>query len=169
MIHAAEAAFADGLQVNPGLAILLNGLGEVRQRRMLEAYGTSCQIFPRPFLTVSWSASPVATTSPESPRAVQPTISHHAITPSPDPSPCAPSGADSSDESDAAVNESCDKADLSSTCKVLEGNDLSMLERHTARACTSAAEVVTDIEIPTHPPTHARARKHTHMQNRIAT
>jgi len=56
MLQAAEAAFMDGLQVNPGLSVCLNGLGQVRRQRMVDDYTHTIQYFPRPFITVRWNA-----------------------------------------------------------------------------------------------------------------
>jgi hypothetical protein len=56
----------DGLQVNPGLDMLLNGVGHVREERMKCEYGDRQLWYPRPFLTLSWrSASPPTPAPPD--------------------------------------------------------------------------------------------------------
>lgn len=57
MLSAAEVAFTDGLQVNPGLAMLLSGVAEVRQRRVVAAFGDNVHWYPPPFVTVTWKAA----------------------------------------------------------------------------------------------------------------
>ena len=60
MLGAAEVAFTDGLQVNPGLAMLLSGVAEVRQRRVVAAFGDNVHWYPPPFVTVTWKAAAAA-------------------------------------------------------------------------------------------------------------
>ena len=68
LLHAAEAAFLDGLQVAPGLAVLVIGLGQVRHLRMLAAYGNQFHWFPRPFITITCTAEKWCTDAEESAR-----------------------------------------------------------------------------------------------------
>lgn len=118
MIHAAESAFNDGLQVSPGLAVLLNGLGEIRQRQMLDAYSDHLQMFPRPFITVSWSAALPGL----APSTQWPALPSNLL-PAPDSPTPEPSSNSENGSSETASSE------------VLGGNDVSMLEKREGDVC----------------------------------
>jgi len=64
LLNAAETAFMDGLQVNPDLPILLKGIAELRHRRLVAVYGDKVQLYPPPFITMTWSAASAPTTNP---------------------------------------------------------------------------------------------------------
>jgi len=71
MLNAAELAFTDGLQVNPGLAVLMSGVAEVRQRRVVAAFGDNVHWYPPPFVTMTWKAA-VSTPPSTSPGCASP-------------------------------------------------------------------------------------------------
>jgi tetratricopeptide (TPR) repeat protein len=64
LLNAAETAFMDGLQVNPDLPILLKGIAELRHRRLVAVYGDKVQLYPRPFITLTWNSASAPTTNP---------------------------------------------------------------------------------------------------------
>ena len=131
MIHAAESAFNDGLQVSPGLGILLNGLSEVRRRWMLDAYGDQMQMFPCPFITVSWSAALASELSSSMQCPATPTST-------PLPAPELPT-AEHSSISDHEASETASKPN--NACEVLSGNNVSMFEERGESVCPHTAQV----------------------------